>query len=130
MKVDNFRFSWEHNLVTRTVKGVETQLRQTICKIWRISPLPVVQRDAKLPLHQAGVVCSTEDTYIPELGRRKSLTRVLQLVSLADFEDEALIFMRRDFRTRVWEEYRTLTKEPRWTVKKKEDKDAKATSTD
>lgn len=127
MKVDNFRFGWEHNLVTRTVRGVEMQLRQTICKVWDVGS------DDKLPIRQRGVICSTEDIYDPEIGRRLSLTSLLAVMTSQSVDvllSPSQQKDHREFRTRVWEVYRLLTKEPRWikTTKKKKKKDAKPTS--
>lgn len=133
MIVNKFKFVWEHNLVSRYVKGEWVSLKQTLCKVYA----PGTDNAKFLPIHQAGVVCSTEDSYDIEHGRRLSLTLVLWKFITPPIppgvvfeENKSQIFTLREWRTQVWETYRTLTKEPRWTPKKKEIKNVQGTSKD
>ena len=60
--------------------------------------------------------CGKKDSFCKETGRRVSLAKAL-LIYEAD--SSAKLFSR-EFRTKVWEAYRTLTKVPRWNVKVKD----------
>lgn len=59
-------------------------------------------------------ICGKKDHYCKETGRRVSLAKVL----LAKTESDPDGVFEREFRTKVWEVYRTLTKVPRWKTEK------------
>lgn len=94
MKVDDYKFRWEYT-DKQTICYIElvqpTVLKETVCLCYRAST-----RNSK-------------DKFCKEIGRRISLKRAL----LSAFPTNDTIDGY-NYRSKVWEKYRTLTKTPRW----------------
>lgn len=96
MKVDNFYFSWHHNLDSTECyafrdppKGSLRDIKPTVIGVSRLNP---------------------NDHYDHQIGRKVSLTKALQELTKKKLIDK-------EFKLKVWEAYRTMTKEPRWQLK-------------
>lgn len=98
MIVDKLKFRWQY--------GDEGRQVVTMCMI----------EDMDNNFIAGGnTTCGENDQFCRETGRRKSLARALKKASIKLF---IIHEKQKIWRAEVWEAYRTMTKVPRWTLKK------------
>ena len=102
MLVDNIRIYWEY--------GTSVDANKSMLCI-------AVDHTTGKELSHGHAECSVGDTFVKETGRRISLQRLLVVLSAITYPFS--MKDRKDFRARVWEKYRTLTKQPRWIPRTK-----------
>lgn len=108
MKVDGYLFHWEYLGIRVSANGVAPNV--VMCNVTE-GPIDGGDEEPIIAVGTAKV--SHKDAYDKDKGRRISLARAMKK---AGFD--------RVLRTRVWEAYRTMTKVPRWNLKKEKTLDS------
>lgn len=109
MKIDNLIIKWAYYIEPSSHPSTEGQ-------VVHVTHCSILNADNHEIIISGTTQCSPRDAYDKETGRKISLTRALYLHrELVSGEHEK---QHKQFRARVWEIYRTLTKVPRWQNKK------------